>query len=118
MKVLAILLFPILLFPILLFAQTVKEDSGFISKVDVAYANAIKGVAFALENIPERKKSVSKELIANNALVAKVKINKGVGGVSVNAVGFYNSYKVTVEVYRDYNSLKEEGVIEYIPRSD
>ncbi len=106
----------ILLFPILLFSQTVKEESGFKSKMDIAYANAIKGVSFALENIPERKNSVSKELIANNVLVAKVKINKGVGGISINAVGFYNSYKVTVEIYRDYKSLKEEGVIEYIPR--
>ncbi len=106
----------ILLFPILLFSQTVKEESGFKSKMDIAYANAIKGVSFALENIPERKNSISKELIANNALVAKVKINKGVGGISINAVGFYNSYKVTVEIYRDYKSLKKEGVIEYIPR--
>ena len=113
MKVLAIILFPILLF-----GQTVKEDSGFKSKMDIAYANAIKGVGFALENIPERKNSVSKELITNDELISKVKISKGVGGISVNAVGFYNSYKVTVEIYRDYKTLKKEGVIEYIPRPD
>lgn len=111
MKILAIILFSTLMF-----AQTVEEQSGFKSKMDIAYANAIKGVSFALENIPDRKNSVSKELIANDELISKIKINKGVGGISVNAVGFYKSYKVTVEIYRDYKSLKEEGVIDYIPR--
>ncbi len=111
MKVLAIFLFPILIF-----GQTVKDKSGFMDKVDSAYTNTMKGVYFALENIPEKKNSVSKDLISNDELIAKVKISKGVKGISVVATGFYNSYKVTAEVYRDYKSLKNEGFIEYIPR--
>ena len=111
MKVLAVLLFPILLF-----GQTVQEKSEFKDKVDSAYANAMKGVYFALENIPERKNSVSKDLISDDKLIAKVKISKGVNGVSVVAIGFYNSYKITAEVYRDYKSLKDESYIDYIPR--
>lgn len=111
MKVLAILLFPILMF-----GQSIQEKSGFNVKVDSAYANAMKGVYFALENIPERKNSISKDLISNDELIAKVKISKGVKGISVVATGFFNSYKVTAEVYRDYKSLKDEGFIEYIPR--
>lgn len=111
MKVLAILLFPILMF-----GQTIEEKSGFKEKVDSAYANAMKGVYFALENIPEKKNSVSKELISKNELIAKVKISKEVGGVHVHSTGFYKTFKVVTEIYRDYKSLKTEGLIEYIPR--
>ena len=106
-----------LLLPILMFGQTTESESGFKGKVDTAYANAMKGIYFALENIPERKNSVSKDLIADNKLIAKVKISKGAGGVAVNAVGFHNSYKITVEIYRDYKSLKKEKLIDYIPRT-
>lgn len=106
-----------LLLPILMFGQTIEKESGFKDKVDTAYANAMKGVYYALENIPERKNSVSKDLISDDELIAKVKISKGISGVSVNAVGFHNSYKVTVEVYRDYKSLKKEKLIDYIPRT-
>ena len=111
MKVLAILLFPILMF-----GQTIGEESRFSIKVDSAYTNAMKGVYFALENIPEKKNSVSKDLISKDELIAKVKINKGVNGVTVVATGYFNSYKVTAEVYRDYKALKDEGFIDYIPR--
>jgi len=106
----------ILLFPILMFGQPVEKKSGFKDKVDIAYANAMKGIYFALENIPERKNSISKDLISDDELIAKIKISKGVGGVYVQSVGFYNTFKVTTEIYRDYKSLKDEGLIEYIPR--
>lgn len=105
-----------LLFPILLFGQTLESKSEFNEKVNSAYMNAMKGVAFALENIPERKSSTSKDLIANNNLIASIKINKEVGGVVVQSSGFFNTYKVTVEVYRDYESLLNEGTIKYIPK--
>ncbi len=111
MKVLAIFLFPILMF-----GQTVNDNSGFMNKVDSAYTNAMKGVYFALENIPEKKNSVSKDLISNDELIANVKIRKEVNGISVVATGFYNSYKITAEVFRDYKALKDEGFIDYIPR--
>jgi len=113
MKVLAILLFPVLMF-----GQTIEDKSGFKDKVDTAYANAMKGVYFALENIPERKNSVSKDLIAENKLIAKVKISKEIGGIFVQSIGFKDTYKVTTEIYRDYKSLKDEGFIDYIPRTD
>ncbi len=110
MKMLAILLFPVLLF-----GQSVENKLEAKEKIDFAYINALKGVAFALENIPERKSSTSKDLIAENNLIATIKINKEVGGVVVQSSGFYNTYKVTVEVYRDYHSLLNEGIIKYIP---
>jgi hypothetical protein len=111
MKVVAMILFPILLF-----GQTINQKSDFKEKVDLAYKNAMKGVYYALENIPERKNSTTKDLIANNEIISTVKISKSVGGVSVQSNGFFNTYKVTVEIYRDYASLKSEGVIDYIPK--
>lgn len=111
-------LLTIILFPILMFGQTNNLKTDFKEKVDSAYINAMKGVYYALENIPERKNSTSKDLIASNEIIASVKINKEVGGVSVNSKGFYKTYKVTVEIYRDYASLKSEGVIDYIPKEE
>ncbi|MDA3860759.1 MAG: hypothetical protein PF445_05995 [Melioribacteraceae bacterium] len=107
-----------ILFPLLLFGQTVNQKSDFKEKVDSAYMNAMKGVYYALENIPERKGSTSKDLIAENELIASVKVKKEVGGVVVKSSGFYNTYKVTVEVYRDYKTLKNEGIIKYIPKDE
>lgn len=104
------------LFPILLFGQTITNKSNFKEKVDSAYFNAMKGVYFAIENIPERKNSISKDLIAKNEIVAAIKISKEEGGIFVESTGFYNSTKVTISVYRDYKSLKEEGAIDFIPK--
>ena len=109
-------LLAILLFPILMFGQTEISKSNFKAKVDSAYTNALKGIYFAIENIPERKNSVSKDLILNNELIAKIKISKETGGVYVQSIGFYKTYKVTTEIYRDYKSLKNDGTIDYIPR--
>lgn len=107
-----------ILFPIILFGQSEIQKLNFKEKVDSAYLNAMKGVYYALENIPDRKSSVSKDLISENELIASVKVSKEVGGVLVQAVGFCNSYKVSVEVYRDYESLKNEGIISYIPKKE
>ena len=109
-------LFALLLFPALMFGQTITNKTDFKTKVDSAYTNALKGIHFAIENIPERKNSISKDLIAKNELIAKVKISKEAGGVFVQSVGFYKTYKVTTEIYRDYKSLKDDGIIDYIPR--
>jgi len=107
-----------LFFPILLFGQTINLKNDFTQKVDSAYINAMKGVYFAIENIPDRKNSVSSELIANNAIVASIKINKEVGGVNIQSIGYFKTYKVTVDVYRDYQSLKKEGIIDFIPKKE
>lgn len=104
-----------ILFPILLFGQAINQKSDFKGKVDSAYINAMKGVSFALENLPEKRSSTSKDLIAENELIASVKVSKEVGGVVIQSLGYCNTYKVTVEVYRDYETLIKEGIIKYIP---
>jgi hypothetical protein len=102
----------------IVFSGVVTGQNKFKSKIDSAYSNSLKGIYFALENIPDRKNSYSKDLIAQNKLIAQIKISKGIGGVYVQSTGFCDSYKTTSEIYRDYKSLKTEGYIDYIPHRE
>jgi len=106
MKLLALFL----LIPIVLSAQ-----ASFSDDIDLAYTNALKGVHYAIANIPERKNSISKELIDADQMVAKIKLSKEVGGISVESIGYYKTYEVKITVRRDYESLKKEGLIDRIP---
>lgn len=98
------------LIPLVLSAQ-----ASFSEDIETAYTNALKGVHYAIANIPERKNSISKELIDADQMVAKIKLSKEVGGVSVESTGHYNTYEVKITVRRDYESLQKEGLIDRIP---
>ena len=99
-----------LLIPIILSAQTTYSDD-----INIAYTNSLKGIHYAIANIPERKNSISKELIDDDQMVAKIKLSKEVGGISVESTGHYKTYEVKITVRRDYESLKKEGLIDRIP---
>lgn len=99
-----------LLIPLVISAQT-----SFSEDIDIAYTNSLKGVHYAIANIPDRKNSISKELIDADQLVAEVKLSKEVGGVSIESVGHYKTYEVKITLRRDYESLKKEGLIDRIP---
>ncbi len=103
----------ILLIPLALSAQT-----KFSEDVEIAFTNAFKGIHYALANIPDRKNSISKELIDKDQMVAKIKLSKEVGGVSVESIGHFKSYEVKITVQRDYESLKKEGLIDRIPEDE
>ena len=103
---------------LILFAFTslaFSQSKGFEDNLEKVFTNAKKGVYYALSNIPDRKNSMSKELIDNDKLIAKVKLSKEVNGVKVESEGFYETYRVTIEVYRSYDKLVEEGYLKYIP---
>ena len=106
MRTLLLLLF----IPIIISAQNSFEES-----LNRSFTNAKKGIYYALSNIPERKNSLSRDLIDNDALIAKIKLTKEVKGVHVEATGFYNSYEIKISAYRSYENLKKEGLIDYIP---
>ncbi|VAX26473.1 hypothetical protein MNBD_IGNAVI01-1308 [hydrothermal vent metagenome] len=107
------LLTALLLIPLALTAQT-----SFSEDIDLAYTNAMKGIHYALSNIPEKKNSISKELIDADKMVAKIKLSKEIGGVSVESIGYYKTYEVKITAQKDYESLKKEGLIDYIPRNE
>lgn len=107
MKLLAIFL----LIPLTLAAQTSVDND-----IEMAYKNAMKGVYYAVSNIPEKKNSISKELIDADKMIAKIKLSKEVGGVKIESTGYYKTYEVKITAQRDYQSLKKEGMIDYIPK--
>ncbi|NOX18503.1 MAG: hypothetical protein GXO87_09525 [Chlorobi bacterium] len=97
----------LLLFPFILSAQSQYEEC-----VDGAVINAKKGIYWAFENIPEKKKSIEHDLISKDKLIAKVKLAKEVEGVRVESTGYFRSTKATVTLYRSYDLLKKEGYIQ------
>ena len=77
----------------------------------IPYQNAIKGIYWALENIPVKKMNLDNDLIADNKLYATVKLSKQINGVTIKSTGFYNSYEVSITMYRTMESLEQEGFI-------
>ncbi len=101
---------PILIIPFLfLSAQNKIQKSSFDEDVQHAYTNAMKGVYFALENIPESKSSLNSDLIEGDDLLAEIKLSKEFNGIKIEAKGFYKTYTVEVVVYRSYESLEADG---------
>jgi len=87
-------------------------------EITPAVVNAKKGIYWALSNIPGKKSKIENDLIADNKLYSSVKIQKEIGGIKVESVGFSESISVTITVYRSYDSLKNEGFIKKIPEPD
>ncbi len=102
----ALLLILIVLVPIISAQSSMEKD------VDMAYQYAKKGIYWGLSNIPDSKSKISNDLIADNKLYAKVKLNKLVDGIKVESTGYFNSNEVSIKVYKSNDSLVEEGYLE------
>ena len=90
-------------------AQTKNEES-----IDTAYQNAKKGVYWALQNIPEKKR-INNDLIADDKLYASVKLEKEINGIKIESTGYYLSNSVIINIYKSYDSLVKEGYLKSIP---
>lgn len=90
-------------------AQNKIQQSSFDEDVKHAYTNAMKGVYFALENIPESKSSLNSDLIEGDDLLAELKLSKEFKGIKIESKGFYKTYTVEVVIYRSYESLEADG---------
>lgn len=95
------------------FAQNKIEDD-----IASAVINAKKGIYWALSNIPSKKAKVENDLIANDKLYSKVKLEKGIGGIKIEATGYHETNSVTIVLYRSYDSLKKDGYIKKIDETD
>jgi hypothetical protein len=90
-------------------AQTkVNED------MEPAILNAKKGIFWVLSNIPSKKAKLDHDLIANDKLTARVKLEKGIGGVKIESTGYSETISVTITLYKSYDNLKKEGYIKKI----
>lgn len=90
-------------------AQNKIEDD-----IAPAVMNAKKGIYWALANIPGKKFKIENDLIANDKLYSSVKLQKEIGGVKIESIGFSETISVTITVYRSYDSLKKDGYIKKI----
>jgi hypothetical protein len=104
MKSCLVLLFLITSIPV--FGQADLE-----SDIDTALQNAKKGIYWALNNIPEKKSKLDNDLIADNKLFASVKLSKEINGLKIESSGFFNSYSVTVKLFRSNELLIKDGYI-------
>ncbi len=103
--------FILLFLPTLLFAQSHSMDEN----LEKAFTNAKSGIYWALENIPERKKTLDKKLVNENKLIAEVKLTLEIGGLKIKSVGHHESYKVETVLYRSYENLIKEEFIDEAP---
>ena len=94
------------------FSLSYPAQSKMENDIDKAYQFAKKGIYWALSNIPDSKLKISTDLVADNKLYAKVKLNKLVDGLKIESTGFFNSNEVSIKIYKSNDSLVEEGYLE------
>lgn len=90
---------------------------GMDDEIASAMTNAKKGIMFGLSNLKTKKNKIDNTLIAEDKLIADIKISKEINGVKVESTGYFNSTKVTVTLYRSYESLLRDKYIDKIPES-
>jgi hypothetical protein len=88
------------------FSQQKLEDD-----IEIAYLNAKKGIYWALDNIPQKKLKLENELIAEDKLYAKVKLEIEIEGIKIESTGYYHSNEVNIKIYKSNDSLVKEGYL-------
>jgi hypothetical protein len=88
------------------FSQQKLEDD-----IEIAYLNAKKGIYWALDNIPQKKLKLENELIAEDKLYAKVKLEIEIEGIKIESTGYYHSNEVNIKIYKSNDSLIKEGYL-------
>lgn len=86
------------------------QDSTFTDS-DLAYRNAVKGIQWALHNIPEKKLHLSNDLIDNNIHYASIKISKEVNGYKIESTGYYLYAEAALKIYRSDEWLQQQGYL-------
>lgn len=94
-----------LLSPFSLSQSKVEED------IEAALVNAKKGIYWALSNLQGKKAKIEKSLIADDKLIAKVKVTKEINGIKIESTGFYLSNELSIVVYRSSENLIKDGYI-------
>lgn len=81
--------------------------------IEVAYQNSKKGIYWALENIPDKKK-LDNDLIADDELYASVKLEKEVNGIKIESIGYYKSNSVEIKIYKSNDNLIKERYLKKV----
>ena len=107
--------FFLFLFPVFFFSQIVFSQSRIEDDIESSLVNAKKGIYYALSNLQGKKAKFEKSLIADDKLVAKVKVSKELNGIKIESTGFSQTNELTVVLYKSADSLIKDG---YIKKSD
>ncbi len=98
--------------------EAVTAQSKIEDDINPAVMNAKKGIYWALANIPAKKAKIDNDLIANDKLYSKVKLEKGIGGIKIESIGYHETISVTITLYKSYDNLKKEGYIKKIDETE
>ena len=98
-----------------LFAPFMLSQSKVEEDIEAALVNAKKGVYWALSNLQGKKAKFEKSLIAEDRLIAKVKVSKELNGIKIESTGFSQTNELAILLYRSADSLIKDG---YIKKSD
>lgn len=98
-----------------LFSPFILSQSKIEEDIEVALVNAKKGVYWALSNLQGKKAKFEKSLIADDKLVAKVKVSKELNGIKIESIGFSQTNELAILLYRSADSLIKDG---YIKKND
>lgn len=94
-----------------LFAPFMLSQSKVEEDIEAALVNAKKGVYWALSNLQGKKAKFEKSLIADDKLIAKVKVSKELNGIKIESTGFSETNELSVVLYRSSESLIKDGYV-------
>lgn len=90
----------ILLFTGSVKGQSIAADSSSVEDdIVFAYKNAMRGVIWAIDNLPYKKDATYKDIIEANKKVCSLKIFKQEGGIKIISIGYFNSSSVEITTY-------------------
>jgi len=107
--------FYLLILPMLFLTQIIFSQSKIESDIESSLVNAKKGVYYALSNLQGKKAKFEKSLIADDKLIAKVKVSKELNGIKIESTGFSQTNELSIVLYRSSESLIKDG---YIKKGD
>jgi hypothetical protein len=99
----------------LLVTQIIFSQSKIESDIESSLVNAKKGVYWALSNLQGKKAKIEKSLIADDKLIAKVKVSKELNGIKIESTGFSLTNELSIVLYKSSESLIKDG---YIKKGD
>lgn len=95
------------------FSQTKIEED-----IQTAFANAQKGIYWALTNIPVKKTKIEHDLVADDKLIASIKLTKVINGIKIESVGYNFSNEVTIKLFKSFDNLFKEGYLNEKPAEE
>lgn len=110
MRIFFIFIVGLFLFTSFSFSQSKVEED-----IESALVNAKKGVYWALSNLQGKKAKIEKSLIADDKLIAKVKVSKELNGVKIESTGYYQTNELTIVIFKSRENLIKDG---YIKKGD